>query len=66
MAWLVENNIPVPENRFADDMDETLKACQEIGYPVVMKVVSKDILHKTDCGGVEKKIKNTPFPGQNL
>lgn len=58
VAWLVENNIPVPENRFADNIDETLKACQEIGYPVVMKVVSKDILHKTDCGGVVLDIKN--------
>ncbi len=58
VAWLVENNIPVPENRFADNMDETLKACQEIGYPVVMKVVSKDIVHKTDSGGVVLDIKN--------
>ena len=58
VAWLVENNIPVLENRFADNMDETLKACQEIGYPVVMKVVSKDIVHKTDSGGVALDIKN--------
>jgi acyl-CoA synthetase (NDP forming) len=36
-------------------------ACQEIGFPVVMKVVSPEILHKSDFGGVILNIqdKNT-------
>jgi len=52
MAWLRENDIPVPEFRFAATQDEALQGCREIGYPVVMKVVSPDILHKSDVGGV--------------
>lgn len=52
MAWLQENGIPVPEFRFAATPDEAVQGCNEIGYPVVMKVVSPQILHKSDYGGV--------------
>ncbi|MBE9509010.1 MAG: acetate--CoA ligase family protein [Chloroflexi bacterium] len=52
MAWLQENDIPVPDFRFAATRQEAVRGCGEIGYPVVMKVVSPDILHKSDCGGV--------------
>ncbi|MEA3339430.1 MAG: acetate--CoA ligase family protein [Chloroflexota bacterium] len=52
MAWLRENDIPVPEFRFASIQEEAVLGCREIGYPVVMKVVSPEILHKSDVGGV--------------
>ncbi|MEA3376491.1 MAG: acetate--CoA ligase family protein [Chloroflexota bacterium] len=52
MAWLEENGIPVPEFRFVEARDEVVRACREIGYPVAMKVVSPEILHKSDVGGV--------------
>jgi acetyl coenzyme A synthetase (ADP forming)-like protein len=52
MAWLRENGIPVPDFRFATAGTEVVQGCHEIGYPVVMKVVSPGILHKSDCGGV--------------
>lgn len=52
MAWLQENGIPVPDFRFATSGPEAVQGCREIGYPVVMKVVSPDILHKSDFGGV--------------
>jgi acetyltransferase len=52
MAWLEENGIPVPEFRFARTCEEAVRGCQEIGYPVAMKVVSPRILHKSDVGGV--------------
>jgi acetyltransferase len=58
MAWLRENDIPVLDFRFAATQSETIQSCREIGYPVVMKVVSPDILHKSDYGGVILDIQN--------
>jgi acetyltransferase len=52
MSWLRENGIPTPEFRAAANIDQMLQGCREIGFPVVMKVVSPDILHKSDSGGV--------------
>jgi acyl-CoA synthetase (NDP forming) len=58
MAWLRENGIPVPDLNFSATADEALRGCREIGYPVVMKVVSPDILHKSDVGGVVLDIRD--------
>lgn len=44
--------IRVPPFRLADSMESAISAANEIGYPVVLKVVSEEILHKTDVGGV--------------
>jgi len=44
--------IPVPPFRLVDSVQGALAAVKEIGYPVVLKVVSAKILHKTDIGGV--------------
>jgi len=44
--------IPVPRSRLAKSLDEAIKAAQEIGFPVVVKIVSEDILHKSDAGCV--------------
>jgi acetyltransferase len=44
--------IAVPKSYIARSLDEAVKYAQAIGYPVVMKVVSRDILHKSDAGGV--------------
>ena len=52
MAWLRENEIATPPFRFAAGAHEAVAACAEIGFPVVMKVVSPDILHKSEHGGV--------------
>lgn len=52
MEWLRENGIPTPEFRFAATGEEAVRGCGEIGYPVAMKVVSPEILHKSDYGGV--------------
>lgn len=52
MAWLKDNGIPVPEFHVAAKPEDAVTGCREIGYPVVMKVVSSEILHKSDVGGV--------------
>jgi acetyltransferase len=50
--------IAIPQSRIAHNIDEAVKFAEEIGYPVVMKIVSKDILHKSDAGGVLLDIDN--------
>jgi acetyl-CoA synthetase (ADP-forming) len=44
--------IPTPQHKFAENVDEAVIAAEQIGYPVVMKIVSSEILHKTESGGV--------------
>jgi acyl-CoA synthetase (NDP forming) len=51
-AVLEAAGIPRPQVRTCRTMDEAVRAAEAIGYPVVMKVVSRDILHKSDAGGV--------------
>ncbi len=52
MRWLAENGIPVPEYRLAISVDDAVSGSRSIGYPVVIKVVSHDITHKSEVGGV--------------
>ena len=52
MNWLRENGIPVPEYRLATSVDDAVSGSRSIGYPVVIKVVSHDITHKSEIGGV--------------
>ena len=58
MAWLDSQGFPVPECHFAPTLEEALQGCSTIGYPVVMKVVSPDILHKSDVGGVALNVED--------
>jgi acetyltransferase len=44
--------IPTPKVELAKSAEEAIKIAERIGYPVVMKVASPQILHKTDIGGV--------------
>jgi acetyltransferase len=45
-------DLPLPESQLAFTADQAAQFAAEIGYPVVMKVISPDILHKSDIGGV--------------
>ena len=49
-ALLEAYGIAVPKERVATSAAEAAKAAKKIGYPVVMKIVSPDILHKSDLG----------------
>ena len=44
--------IPVPQEGLAKDADEAARLADGMGYPVVLKIVSPQILHKTEAGGV--------------
>jgi acetyltransferase len=48
---------PTLQSRLCRNLDECTKAAGEIGYPVAMKIVSPDIVHKFDVGGVILKLK---------
>jgi 4-hydroxybutyrate---CoA ligase (ADP-forming) len=48
----------IPKKHLAQNEEECTKAVQEIGYPVVMKIASPEILHKSDAGGVKIGLKN--------
>jgi acetyltransferase len=50
---LAAYGIPLPKSTLARNADEAVAAAEAIGYPVVMKIASPDILHKTDIGGVK-------------
>ncbi len=49
--------IPNPKTRLAKTQNEARKFAKEIGFPVVLKIVSPQIVHKTDVGGVILNIK---------
>jgi len=55
---LVEYKFPVPKFGLAKNEDEAAKIADSIGYPVVLKVVSPDIVHKSDVGGVLLNLRN--------
>lgn len=50
--------IKVTETRLAVNVKEALKICKETGFPVVLKIASRDITHKTDAGGVKTGLKD--------
>ena len=48
--------IPIPASKLCATAEEAVAFADQIGYPVVMKIASPDILHKTDIGGVRFSI----------
>ncbi|MBW1765413.1 MAG: acetate--CoA ligase family protein, partial [Deltaproteobacteria bacterium] len=50
--------LPVPQGNLASTVDEAVEIADEIGYPVVMKVVSDQVLHKSEVKGVELNIQS--------
>jgi len=54
----MEYGIPVTTFKLAKNGAEAVKFAEEIGYPVVLKIVSPDVIHKSDVGGVIVGLKN--------
>jgi acetyltransferase len=54
-AWdiLKAYDLAIPKSKLAKTADEAVELASEIGFPVVLKIASPDILHKTDVGGVK-------------
>ncbi|HEX2913941.1 MAG TPA: bifunctional acetate--CoA ligase family protein/GNAT family N-acetyltransferase [Chloroflexia bacterium] len=55
---LAAYGIPVVETRIAQSEDEAVNAAEVIGYPVVLKLYSETITHKTDVGGVQLNLRS--------
>lgn len=49
---------PLPKEEIATNVSEALALGNAIGYPIIAKISSPDILHKTDIGGVKANIQN--------
>jgi len=54
----MEYGIPVTRFKVAGTSEEAVKFAEGIGYPVVLKIVSPDIIHKFDVGGVVLNLKS--------
>ncbi|MEA3407166.1 MAG: acetate--CoA ligase [Chloroflexota bacterium] len=57
-AILHAYGITTPKSTVAGTKDEAVAYCEEIGYPVVLKIASPDILHKSDAGGILVGVQN--------
>jgi len=54
----MEYGIPTTKQRIAKSTIGALEISQDVGFPVVLKIVSPDIIHKTEIGGVMLDVKN--------
>jgi acetate---CoA ligase (ADP-forming) len=50
--------LPVVQTAVVSTVDEAVDKAETFGYPIVMKIVSPDILHKSDAGGVKVNIQD--------
>ncbi|MFC1872997.1 acetate--CoA ligase family protein [Chloroflexota bacterium] len=56
--WLRENGIPTVTTELATTANEAETIARKTGFPVALKIVSPDIIHKSDTGGVRLGLKN--------
>lgn len=59
-----EAGIPVTETLLARTREEAVTTAQRLGFPVVLKVVSPDIAHKSDVGGVKLGLQDAQAAGR--
>ena len=61
---LRDAGIPVVEARLAGTKAEAVAISRELGFPVVLKIISPDIIHKSDIGGVKLGLENAAQVGR--
>jgi acetyltransferase len=64
LALLTAYGIPTVEVRVTRSRREALEAAERLGYPVVFKVISQAVIHKTDVGGVKVDIRSPEEAGR--
>lgn len=57
-------DVPLPKRHLVQNADAAAQAAQELGFPVVMKIASAEITHKTEAGGVRLGIKDAQEAAQ--
>ena len=57
-SLLQEYGIAFPPEQFTQTKQDAIKAAESIGYPVVLKLVSKSVSHKTEVNGVQLELRN--------
>lgn len=55
---LTAYGLKIPASELAESADQAVEYAIEMGYPVVLKIASPDILHKTDVGGVKVNLES--------
>jgi acyl-CoA synthetase (NDP forming) len=61
---LKKAGIPVVETKLARSKKEAISISKEMGFPVVLKISSTDVVHKSDSGGVKLGLANTTQVGK--
>ncbi len=61
---LKKAGIPVVEAKLAQSKKEAISISKEMGFPVVLKISSPDVIHKSDSGGVELRLANATQVGK--
>jgi len=61
---LKEAGIGVVDTRLATSREEAVSTSQELGFPVVLKIASSDVVHKSDAGGVKLDLKTAKQVGK--
>lgn len=53
---LKKAGVPVPAYAIAHSADEAVSCAEKIGFPVVLKIISPQVVHKSDAGGVQANL----------
>jgi acyl-CoA synthetase (NDP forming) len=61
---VAEAGIPVIKTKLAKSKAEAIEISKKLGFPVVLKIVSPDIIHKSDIGGVKLNLANATQVGK--
>lgn len=61
---LEEIGIIVPDQSLTSSKEETLSAAEKIGFPVVLKLMAEDVIHKSDTGAVKLNLKTKEEVGE--
>lgn len=50
--------LPLNKMALATNAEESIEKAREVGYPIALKIISEDVIHKSDAGGVKVGIKS--------